>query len=89
MMMHENAVAAFEFAHGGAGLLDDTDRFVAEHERRLALDVPGHYVARADAARAGANQDVAVADRGPGAFLDADVAEIIKPSYLHKFTAML
>jgi hypothetical protein len=36
-----------------------------------------------------ANENVAVADRGPGAFLDPDVAEIVKSSYLHRATTML
>ena len=36
-----------------------------------------------------ADEDVAVADGGARTFLDADVAEIVKPSYLHKVTAML
>src|ERR1019366_8204194 len=89
MMVHENAVAGFEAAHRRAGLLDDADRFVAEHERRLALEVPGHDVARANAARARADQNVAVADLGPGAFLDADVVEIVEPCYLHRVTAVL
>src|SRR6202158_2356205 len=31
MMMYENAIAALESSHRGAGLLDDSYRFVAEH----------------------------------------------------------
>src|ERR1700735_1221151 len=89
MMMHEDAVADFKIAHRLAGLLDDADWFVAKHERRLALHVPGHDIARTDAARVRADQDVTVADLGPCAFLDANVADVVKPSYLHKVTAML
>src|SRR6267154_1039306 len=45
MMMYENAIAALESLHCGAGLLDDSDWLVPKHQRRLALDIPGHDIA--------------------------------------------
>jgi hypothetical protein len=83
VVMNKNAIARFETAHGIADFFDHSDRFMTQHERRFALDVPGHDVAGADAAGARANQDVVGANLGAGAFLDADVAEIVKPGHLH------
>ena len=57
MMVDEDALAAAKAAHRCADLLDHADRLMAEHQRRLAPDVPGHDVARADAAGAGAHQN--------------------------------
>ena len=65
VMVHEDAVTGLELAHRRAGLLDDADRFVAEHERRLALEIPGHDVARADAACDRADEKVVGADLRP------------------------
>jgi hypothetical protein len=77
MMMHENALAAFESLHRGAGLLDGADRLVPEHQWRLALDIPGHDIARADPARTRANQHIAGTNLRPRTFLNADIAEIV------------
>ena len=83
VMMDEDALAAAKPAHRRADLLDHADRLVAQHQRRLAPDVPGHDVARADAAGAGAHQDFVGAGRRARVLLDADIAEIIKPCDLH------
>ena len=77
MMMHEDPIAGLERMRRGTRLLDDTDRFMAEHCAGLAPDVPWHDVAGADSARAGAHQDIARADFGAGSFFDADVTEIV------------
>ena len=69
--------------HGRADLLDDSDRLVAQHQRRLAPDIPGHDIAGADAACGRAHEHLGWADRRTHAILDADVAKIVEPSNLH------
>ncbi len=88
-MMHEHAIAAAKITHRGARLLDHADRLMSQDQRRLAPDVPGHNVARADSAGARAHQDIVGADLGAGAFLDADIAEIVEPCDLHEPAATL
>jgi hypothetical protein len=83
MVMDEDPIAAAEIAHGRAGFFDHTHRFMAEDQGRLAPDVPGHDVARANAARAGANEHISGPNFGTGARFDADVAEIVKACDLH------
>lgn len=81
--MHEDAVAWMEVAHRASCFGDDADRLMAEHERGLAADVPGHYIAGADAACCNADQQVVRARLRPWTVLKADITKIIKASDLH------
>ena len=83
MMMHENAVARLEAAHRRACLLDHTYRLVAEHQRRLAPDVPGHDIAGADAAGAWRGPNIVGAGFWALGFFDPDIAEIVKTCDSH------
>src|SRR5579872_1143503 len=83
MMVNEDALAAAKAAHRPAHLLDHADRLMAEHQRRLAPDVPGHDIARADAAGAGADQNFVGPGGGTRVLLDADIAEVVEPCNLH------
>jgi hypothetical protein len=56
---------------------------MAQHERGLAADVPGHNIARADAARCNSDQEVVRARLRAWALLKANITKIVKASDPH------
>ena len=83
MMMDENTFTGTKITHGGARLLDHANRLVTEDQGRLAPDIPRHDVTGADTAGADADEEVVGSHFGASAFLDADIAEIVKTGNLH------
>jgi hypothetical protein len=83
VMMNEDTVALMEAAYRASRCGDNAYRLMAKHERSLATNVPGHYIAGADTARCNADQQVVRARLGLWAVLKADISEIVKTSNLH------
>ena len=86
VVMHEHAVAFARPHDAGTDRLDDADRFVAQHARHLAPDVPRQRVAAADAAGAYAHDRFAGAGHGVGPLFDADVVDVVGDCSSHGIT---
>ncbi len=83
MVVEEDAVAGGEGRDTRADAFDHAGRLVAEHDGRLASDVPREGVARADAADAHLHEGLAGTDPGDGLLFDADVAEVVDSGNAH------
>ena len=81
-MVHEDAVADRKL-DVTAGLGNDAGRFVPQHERRFAPDVPAHDVAAANPARHRAHENLTIAKLGDRSFLDPDVVNIVEDRSAH------
>ena len=81
--MDEDPVAELKIRDLRPELDNLSGRLMPEDDGRLFFDIPGHHVARADAARPRFDQRLARPDTGDGFFLKTDIVCGVQPGDSH------